>query len=55
MDKGPSGLELEAYYVGWLVVGYWLDRVMTFAEIGRIPEADMPARVNDALQQHLVQ
>ena len=55
MDKGPSGLELEAYYVGWLVVGYWLDRGMTFAEIARIPEADMPARVNDALQQHLVQ
>ena len=42
MGKGPSGLEREAYYAGWLVVGYWLEHGTTFAEIARIPEAEMP-------------
>jgi hypothetical protein len=51
MDKGPSGLEREAYYAGWLVVGYWLDHGMTFAEIARIPEAQMPGRVNEAIEK----
>jgi len=53
MGKGPSGLEGEAYYAGWLVVGYWLDQGMTFAEIARIPEAQMPSRVSEAIDKLL--
>ena len=49
MGKGPSGIEREAYYAGWLVVGYWLDRGMTFADIARIPEQEMPDRVAEAI------
>jgi len=49
MGKGPSGIEREAYYAGWVVVGYWLDHGMTMAEIARIPEKDMPRRVGETL------
>ncbi len=55
MGKGPSGLEREAYYAGWLVVGYWLEHGTTFAEIARIPEAEMPKRVDAAIQKLLDQ
>jgi hypothetical protein len=55
MGKGPSGLEREAYYAGWLVVGYWLDHGMTFADIARIPEAKMPSRVNEVIENLLAQ
>jgi hypothetical protein len=51
MGKGPNGLEREAYYVGWLVVGYWLENGMTFADIARIPEKEMPQRVSEAIHQ----
>ena len=51
MGKGPNCLEREAYYAGWLVVGYWLDQGMTFGEIARIPEKDMPARVTAAIDE----
>ena len=49
IGHGPAGLEREAYYAGWEVVGYWLDQGMSFAEIARIPEKEMPARVADAI------
>jgi hypothetical protein len=49
MGHGPSGLEREAYYAGWEVVGHWLDQGMSFAEIARIPEQEMPARVAQAI------
>ena len=55
MGKGPSGLEREAYYVGWLVVGYWLEHGMTFADIARIPEKEMPQRVNEVIEKLLAQ
>jgi hypothetical protein len=55
MGKGPSGLEREAYYAGWLVVGYWLEHGMTFADIARIPEKEMPQRVNEVIEKLLVQ
>jgi predicted Zn-dependent protease DUF2268 len=44
MGHGPAGLEREAYYAGWVVVGYWLSHGMSFADIARIPEKDMPQR-----------
>jgi hypothetical protein len=49
MGKGPSGIEREAYYAGWVVVGYWLDHGMSFADIARIPEKEMPGRVREAI------
>ena len=45
MGPGPAGLEREAYYTGWLVVGDWLAHGMSFSEIARIPEKEMPQRV----------
>jgi hypothetical protein len=55
MDKGPSGLEREAYYAGWLVVGYCLDHGMSFADIARIPEKEMPARVGEVIDKLLAE
>jgi hypothetical protein len=55
MGKGQTGIEREAYYAGWLVVGYWLEHGMTFAEIARIPEAQMPVRVGAVIQELLAQ
>jgi len=49
LGKGASGLEREAYYAGWEVVGYWLRQGMSFADIARIPEKEMPARVGAAI------
>ena len=53
MGTGPAGLEREAYYMGWLVVAYWLAHGMTFADIARIPEHEMPQRVAIAIDQLL--
>ena len=49
MGKGQSGIEREAYYAGWAVVGYRLEHGMTFAEIARIPEKKMPRRVGETI------
>ncbi len=49
MGTGATGLEREAYYAGWLVVGHWLEHGRTFAEIARIPEKEMPREVGAAL------
>ena len=51
MGKGPSGIEREAYYAGWAVVGYWLDHGMSVSEIARIPEKDMPRRVGETIDR----
>jgi len=53
MGAGTTGLEREAYYVGWLVVDYLLSHQLSFADIARIPEKEMPARVADAVD-HLL-
>jgi|SRR5215472_3254465 len=44
IGPGPAGLEREAYYAGWLVVGDWLAHGMNFSDIARIPESEMPQR-----------
>jgi hypothetical protein len=49
MGYGPNGLQREAYYVGWEVVGFWLSHGMRFDEIARIPEKQMPSRVAAAI------
>jgi hypothetical protein len=49
MGVGPSGIDREAYYVGWKVVGYWLSHGLTYADIARIPESEAPVRVGAAI------
>lgn len=51
MGTGPAGIDREAYYAGWEVVGYWLEHGLSYADIARIPEAEAPARVRAALAQ----
>jgi hypothetical protein len=55
MGKGPAGIEREAYYAGWLLVGYWLDHGTTFDQIARIPEKEMPARVGEVIDRLLAE
>ena len=49
IGPGPTGLEREAYYVGWLAIGDWLAHGMSFADIARIPEKEMPQRVTSEI------
>ena len=53
MGTGPSGLDREAYYAGWTVVGYWLAHGLSYGDIARIKEADAPARIRSAIDQIL--
>ncbi len=55
MGTGPAGIDREAYYAGWLVVGYWLKHGMTFHDIARIPEKDAPARIGKTIDAMLDQ
>lgn len=50
MGQGYLGFDREAYYVGWIVVGYWLKHGMSFADIARISEKDMPQRVQKTIK-----
>jgi hypothetical protein len=49
VGAGSTGLEREAYYVGWLVVGHLLDHGMSLADVARIPVERMPTVVGDAI------
>lgn len=49
MGKGPSGLEREAYYAGWVVVGYWLKHGKTFSQIAHIKENQMSDEVKKTI------
>lgn len=54
IDKAPkAGVEREAYYGGWRIVDWMHGHGMSFAQIARIPEADMPMRVRTALDHIL--
>ena len=55
MGVGPSGLDREAYYAGWVVTDYWLKHGRSFADIGRISEADAPAEVRRAIDSILAE
>ena len=48
--EGTTGLEREAYAAGWLVVGDLLKQGKSFAEIARIPSAEMPAVVRAVIE-----
>lgn len=47
--KGTTGIEREAYYVGWLVVGELLERGMSLADVARVPVERMPDVVGEAI------
>ncbi len=49
MGSGTTGIEREAYLTGWLVVGRLLEQGRSFAEIARIPAAEMPALVRSTI------
>lgn len=49
MGRGPSGIDREAYYVGWVVTDYWLHHGRSFADIARIPESQAPDEVRNAI------
>jgi hypothetical protein len=52
--KSPqSGVERIAYYGGWRVVQRMRQDGLSLAEIARIPEAEMPARVGKVLDELL--
>jgi hypothetical protein len=53
MGTGPSGLQREAYYAGWLVVDYLLKQGMRFSAIARIPENEMPQKAKEAIEAML--
>jgi hypothetical protein len=55
MGKGTAGLEREAYYAGWVIVGEWLREGMTLADVARIPEKETPQRVAATIERLLKQ
>jgi hypothetical protein len=55
MGAGTTGVEREAYYVGWLVVGDLLQRGWTFADLARVPEDEIPAIVERSITHLLAQ
>jgi hypothetical protein len=55
MGRGTSGVEREAYYAGWLVVGDLLERGWTLAELARLSEDEIPAVVEQSITHLLAQ
>lgn len=49
MGHGNTGLEREAYYVGWKVVELWLSEGRSLAQIARIPAPQVVAEVDAAI------
>ncbi len=49
MGTGTTGLEREAYYVGWHVVDYLMTHNQSLAAIARIPANDMEQVVHDSI------
>ena len=49
MGHGNTGLEREAYYLGWKVVELWLAEGRSLAQIARIPAPKMIAEVDAAV------
>ena len=51
MGQGSQGLEREAYFAGWLVVGRLLEQGKTFPQLARVPEDQMPRLVEAAMAE----
>ncbi len=50
MGTGTTGLEREAYYVGWHVVEHLVSRDQPLAAIARIPAEEMEQVVSDSIR-----
>ncbi len=53
MGPGTTGLEREAYYTGWVVVGHLLERGHSLAELARIHQDAIPDLVERAIRSIL--
>jgi len=49
MDKGGAGVEREAYFAGWLVVGDLLEHGWTFPRLARVKDEEMVGLVGESL------
>ncbi len=51
IGEGTSGLNREAYYVGWILVGALMKRGMTLAQIAHIPHGAILPIVRSTVQE----
>jgi len=49
MGIGPAGIDREAYYAGWIVIGELLAHGWTFPRLGRVTDSEMPALVSQSI------
>ena len=49
MGQGGAGVEREAYYAGWMVIGDMLQHGWTFRRLARVTDGQMPALVQESL------
>jgi hypothetical protein len=54
MGNGTTGIEREAYFVGWKVVGSLLENGVPFKEIARTTEENMPEFLRSTLHKALI-
>ena len=50
---GTTGLEREAYYAGWVLVGYLLEQGWTLARLAHVPEDGLVSLVSEAIRSRL--
>jgi hypothetical protein len=53
MGTGTSGIQREAYFVGWELVKYLLNKGHTISELASVVEQDIPNYIEDALCEFL--
>lgn len=49
LGQGGAGVEREAYYAGWMVIGDMLQHGWTFPRLARVTDAQMAALVQESL------
>src|SRR5699024_10511600 len=53
LGEGTTGLEREAYYVGWLIVRSLLDAGVSFEEMAKIPGDQLAQYIFDACRDRI--
>ncbi len=53
MGTGTTGIEREAYYAGWVVVGYLLEHGWDLSELARVPEDEITQLVAQTIDDLL--
>ena len=51
MGTGGAGIDREAYYVGWIVIGDLLQHGWDFSRLARVQDAEMPKLVQESLNR----